>query len=75
MRTDEAINMGLFGMGNPRKEFRDRVGNILILPYDNNTIWYEHVKGQKVEMLGHHGGLSKEEMLIPFGIGKVSNLI
>ena len=75
IKTEEAIKMGLFGRGKPREEFYDRAGNLLILPYKNHTIWYEHIKGKKFEFLGHHGGLSKEEMLVPFGITKLSNLL
>jgi len=75
MKISDAVEMGMFGIGKPRKEFYDRVGNLLILPNKNGTIWYEHVKGKKVKFLGHHGGLTKEEMLIPFAIAKLSNLM
>jgi hypothetical protein len=67
--------MGLFGKGKPKKEFYERVGNLLILPYKNHTIWYEHIKGKKFDLLGHHGGLSEDEMLVPFAIAKLSNLL
>jgi hypothetical protein len=75
VKTEDAIKMGLFGIGKPRKEFYDRVGNLLILPYKNHTVWYQHVKGKKLDLLGIHGGLSKDEMLVPFAISKLSNLI
>jgi predicted AlkP superfamily pyrophosphatase or phosphodiesterase len=75
VKTEEAIKMGLFGKGKPRKEFYDRVGNLLILPYKNHTTWYEHIKGKKFDLLGHHGGLSEDEMLVPFAITKLSNLL
>lgn len=75
MKTKEAIDLGLFGIGKIRKEFVDRVGNLLVLPYDNNLVWYEHIKGKKVEFLGHHGGLNRNEVLIPFAIAKLSDLI
>jgi hypothetical protein len=75
VKTEEAIRMGLFGSGKPRKEFYDRVGNLLILPYKNHTVWYQHVKGKKLDLLGIHGGLSEDEMLVPFAISKLSNLI
>jgi len=74
METDEAIEKGLFGTGKPKDEFFDRVGNLLILPHKNHTIWYEHPKGRKFDLLGHHGGLNKEEMLVPFAIAKLSML-
>lgn len=74
MKTDEAIKTGLFGIGEPIKEFYERVGNLLILPYKNNTVWYEHIKGKRFELLGHHGGLSRDEMLVPFAVAKLSDL-
>jgi len=75
IKMDKAIKSGLFGIGKPKKEFYDRVGNLLILPYSNRTIWYEHIKGKRFDLLGMHGGLSEDEMLIPFGISKLSNLL
>ena len=74
MKTDEAIEAGLFGTGKPKKEFYDRVGDLLVLPYGNNTVWYEHLKGKRFDSLGHHGGLSEAEMLVPLGIARLSEL-
>jgi predicted AlkP superfamily pyrophosphatase or phosphodiesterase len=73
-KTEEMIQAGLFGTGEPSERFLRRVGNIMILPHKNNTIWYEHVKGERLVYKGHHGGLSEDEMLIPFGIASFSDL-
>jgi len=75
IKIEEAIKKGLFGIGKPKKEFYDRAGNLLILPYKNNTIWYEHIKGEKFNLAGMHGGLSEEEILVPFGVAKLSELL
>jgi hypothetical protein len=42
-----------------------RVGNVVILPYQYETVWW--YEGGKFEMhfQGHHGGLTPEEMEIP----------
>jgi predicted AlkP superfamily pyrophosphatase or phosphodiesterase len=74
MKTEEEIERGLFGNGEPNEEFIARVGNLLILPHKNHTIWYKHPKGRKFDLLGHHGGLSIEEMLVPFAISRLSTL-
>ena len=74
MKSKDALKMGLFGIGKVHKDFLDRIGNLLILPYKESIIWYEHIKGKKVKSIGHHGGLTKEEMLIPFSIAKLSDL-
>jgi predicted AlkP superfamily pyrophosphatase or phosphodiesterase len=74
VETEEAIKAGLFGLGEVGSEFFDRVGNLLILPYGNETVWFEHVKGIRFSLLGHHGGLTEKEMLVPLAITKLSNL-
>jgi len=74
VETKEAIKNGLFGLGNVSTEFCDRAGNCLILPYRNETIWFEHFKDRRLNLLGHHGGLNEEEMLVPLAITKLSDL-
>lgn len=74
IEIEEAIERGLFGIGKPKDEFFNRIGNLLILPHKNHTIWYEHPKGRKFDLLGHHGGLSREEMLVPFAVANLSTL-
>lgn len=71
LKISDAISYGLFGKSVLSQRFIDRIGNILILPDKKNTVWYEYLKGYKYSLLGHHGGLSEEEMLIPFGIFKL----
>jgi hypothetical protein len=51
----------------------ERTGNLMILPYGNETVWFENSKGVKITYLGQHGGLHEEEMLVPFRY-KLSNL-
>jgi hypothetical protein len=75
MKTNEATEIGLFGIGKPIKRFYERVGDLLILPYNNHTVWYEHIKGKKIYFLGYHGGLHENEMFVPFAITKLSDLL
>jgi len=75
MKTNEATEIGLFGIGKPKKRFFERVGDLLILPYNNHTVWYEHVKGKKIYFLGYHGGLNQDEMFVPFAVAKLSELL
>ena len=74
VETKEAIKNGLFGLGDVGNEFFDRVGNLLILPYGNETVWFEHFKGRKFSLHGHHGGLNEDEMLVPLAVTQLSNL-
>ena len=66
LKTDQAISEGLFGDGVPTKRFLDRVGNLLILAHDYNAIWYHFAPDIIFKHKGIHGGLTEDEMLIPF---------
>jgi hypothetical protein len=63
--TEQLIAQRFFGLSQPSKEFLNRVGNVVILPYQDETVWW--YEGGKFEMhfQGHHGGLTPEEMEIP----------
>jgi hypothetical protein len=74
VETKEAITDGLFGLGDVGKEFFERAGNLLILPYRNETIWFEHFKNRRLTLHGHHGGLNEEEMLVPLAITRLNAL-
>jgi hypothetical protein len=74
VETKEAIKNGLFGLGEVGNEFFDRVGNLLVLPYGNETVWFEHFKGRKFSLHGHHGGLNEDEMMVPLVVTQLNNL-
>lgn len=61
--TSELIQAGFFGQVFPR--LLNRLGNLVLLPYRYESVfWYE--KGIfEQKYYGHHGGLTPEEMLIP----------
>ncbi|MDR0372524.1 MAG: alkaline phosphatase family protein [Nitrososphaerota archaeon] len=66
LETSEAAKAGLFGIGEAPREFFERTGNLLILPYGKETVWFSNPEGKKITFWGHHGGLNSEEMLVPF---------
>jgi predicted AlkP superfamily pyrophosphatase or phosphodiesterase len=74
IKTVDAIKLGLFGVGTPSQRFLDRVGNVLILPI-KNKIWYRHIAPKKPESVAMHGGLSEQEMIVPFAYTKLRDLI
>ncbi len=51
----------LLGLGKEHPKLNKRMPNYIILPEDNLGFWFE-----KMSLKGLHGGLSKEEMLVPF---------
>ncbi len=46
-------------------EFRGRVGNLVILPYPGESVWWYEKDRFEQRFRGHHGGLTREEMEIP----------
>jgi predicted AlkP superfamily pyrophosphatase or phosphodiesterase len=72
--TSEALQRQLFGVGKIHPRFKQRVGNLLILPTHDHLIWFEHLKGKKFRLRGMHGGLRPDEMLIPFAAANLAML-
>ena len=66
LRIEQLIDAGLFGLKTPSARFRERVGNLVILPRGTGTVWWYEKKKFELTMRGLHGGLSREEMEIPF---------
>ena len=59
----EAVKAGLFGPGDPHPGIYDRLGD-LIAAARGNAFWWWASKDNP--LIGRHGGLSEEEMLVPF---------
>lgn len=74
LTSQQVSEIGFFGSGTVHSEFKSRTGDILILPCGNQTIWYHFTPEINFELNGHHGGLSKEEMMIPFLCARLSKL-
>ena len=58
-----ALQAGLFGPGQPAAETRARLGDVLAI---SRTDHYLDRLGRRHRLRGRHGGLSPEEMLIPW---------
>lgn len=63
--TEQMINEGFFGSTPPSQTFLDRVGNLVLLPHANETVWWYKQNKYVIHYLGYHGGLAPEEMEIP----------
>ena len=63
--TEQLIGQGFFGSSEPSREFLARVGNVVILPYQHETVWWYEEGKFDMHFKGHHGGLTPEEMEIP----------
>lgn len=64
-KTADLIATGYFGPLPPSPVFLARVGNLVILPFAGEAVfWYEKDRFEQ-KFWGHHGGLTPAEMEIP----------
>ena len=63
-KTEWLIENGYFGLEISQK-FRTRVGNLVILPYRSESVWWYEKYRFEQRFYGHHGGLTPQEMEIP----------
>lgn len=61
VKTESLMNEGYFG---PEVAFRlrERVGNLVILPYRYESVWWYEKNKFEQRFYGHHGGLTPQEM-------------
>jgi predicted AlkP superfamily pyrophosphatase or phosphodiesterase len=62
VKTSQLIAEGFFGQKSPSKEFLGRVGNLVILPYGHESIWWYEKHRFEQKFLAMHGGLTRAEM-------------
>jgi predicted AlkP superfamily pyrophosphatase or phosphodiesterase len=55
------IEEGYFGT-DVSARFRERVGNLVILPYRYESVWWYEKDRFEMRFYGHHGGLTPQEM-------------
>lgn len=58
-----AIQAGLFGPGEPHPALQDRVGDLIVLAKGDAYLWWANKDNH---LVGRHGGLHPQEMLVPF---------
>ncbi len=64
VKTQWLMENGYFGP-EVSKRFRERIGNLVILPYRYESVWWYQKKVFEQNFYGHHGGLTPQEMEIP----------
>jgi hypothetical protein len=64
-RTSELLAQNFFGTLPPSHLLLDRIGNVVILPYKHESVWWYEEGKFSMHFQGHHGGLTPEEMEIP----------
>jgi predicted AlkP superfamily pyrophosphatase or phosphodiesterase len=58
-----AVEKGLFGPGESHAALLDRIGDVILLARKSAYLWWGNIENH---LLGRHGGLHPEEMLVPF---------
>ena len=54
--------MELFGPGTPHPRLSDRLGDLIVAAHDDAYLWWAEKENP---LVGRHGGLSAEEMIVP----------
>lgn len=60
--VSELLEQGFFGPKPISEVFLSRVGNVVILPYANQSVWWFEKDLFWQKHIGHHGGLTPQEM-------------
>ena len=61
VKTESLINDGYFGP-EISSRFRERVANLVVLPYRYESVWWYEKNKFEQRFYGHHGGLTPQEM-------------
>lgn len=61
--ASDATDVGLFGTGTPHAEFEYRIGDVLAVSTQQQSLYHDFPDA--VRLAGMHGGLTREEMLVP----------
>lgn len=64
-RTQDLLDQHFFGLQEPSPTLLARLGNVVILPYKYETVWWYEEGRFEMHFHGHHGGLTPDEMEIP----------
>ena len=64
-RVSELIAQGYFGPLPVSETFLSHVGNLVILPFAGEAVWWYEEGRFEQKFFGHHGGLTPGEMEIP----------
>ena len=61
VKTEALIADGYFGP-EVSSRLRERVGNLVVLPYRYESVWWYEKDKFEQKFYGHHGGLTQQEM-------------
>lgn len=66
LAKDEALFQSIYGAGNGERDYTARCGDLLLFNLGAGLFWTDHDPAYKRAKMSDHGGLSVEELLVPF---------
>ncbi len=73
-KSADVVSSGVFGVGTPSATFLERVGNLMVLPKREMSVWYHYPDVESPLLRGQHGGMHVDEMTVPFAVARASAL-
>lgn len=64
-RTADLLAGGFFGNGQASDTLLDRMADLVVLPYNGQSVWWFEADRFRMHNRGSHGGLTPEELLTP----------
>lgn len=61
--SEQLLEAGLFGPGNPMPDIKNRIGDLTILARNHHYLWWSD---EENPLIGRHGGLTELDMIVPF---------
>jgi arylsulfatase A-like enzyme len=61
--SSDLVESGLFGAGQSHPDLSSRMGDLTLIPHSNQYLWWA---SKENHLIGRHGGLHEEEMIVPF---------
>jgi hypothetical protein len=68
LNSGHALEAGLFGPGDPAAAVSDRLGERVVIALNDSYLWWAPKENP---LIGRHGGLSEQEMLVPFFVRRL----
>ncbi len=63
LETEEALAQGLWGLERPTQEFRARLGDLVVAARGRRLLLWPR---EEFRLRGMHGGITEQELLVPF---------
>jgi hypothetical protein len=68
LESEEALEGGLYGPGEPAVETLDRLGDLIAVSHGDAYLWWALKENN---LKGRHGGFSEEEMIVPLLVARL----